>query len=141
MERLNVNPNGPCLGPSPPARPLRADGSLLESLANSIRLDPTRASGPRLCTAISLAGARIARSWPSHASQGQYGTGLPVQRNDRKPMERRDAFRGDVYGIGRGQINVREQKAERRRSGVDRQVKHDGNQRPDMRLQGLDLVA
>ena len=56
-------------------------------------------------------------------------------------MERRDAFRGDVYGIGRGQINVREQKAERRRSGVDRQVKHDGNQRSNMRLQGLDLVA
>ena len=25
--------------------------------------------------------------------------------------------------------------------GVDRQVKHDGNQRPDIRLQGLDLVA
>ena len=45
------------------------------------------------------------------------------------------------YGIGRGQISVQEQKAERRRSEVDRQVKHDGNQRPDMRLQGLDLVA
>ena len=67
--------------------------------------------------------------------------GLPVQWNDRKPMQRRDSLRSDVRRIGRRQINVREQKAERRRSGVDRQVKHDGNQRSNMRLQGLDLVA